>query len=340
MKLPVAFSLTATTRTLAVLVIGASLGGFPRAVHSQTKAPENTPPATNDAPGDGNEDAPDQTPTVQAAGTYGAYNQAPARADAAARSQARQLVVEARMRDMMARNGITATTTQDAILTFLRDDEDNKRAVREASKRLWTGVRRDVPIERLHALMGDYQKALTTAHDNRVRAQTALDARVGYSLDARLEAMLWLLGVLGEGQNVIVVNAPIPALPERGSRLADNETARPKIRLAVPPATTEIQVEGVVSDKNPPQEVAFWLEIRDVNGRLWRMVPSSNPDALPILNRQIDGLVLGTRVLVRLVSPAVATPDPDTPYTLLALSVTAKADEGVDKGANPAPDGH
>ena len=350
MRSPVAFPFAAP-RTLAVLVIGASLGGLPRVARSQTTVPapvpvpENAPLAPNAAPQ--SQDTPDGNQTVQTAGALGAYAQSPMRANVAGRYQTQQMGAEARMRDMMARNGITATTTQDAILSFLRDDEDNKRAVREASKRLWNGMRRDVPIERLRALMGDYQKALATAHENRVRAQTALDARVGYSLDARLEAMLWLLGVLGEGQNVIVVNSPapppvpvpIPTLPENGTRFPGGMMGRPRIMMVVPP-TGEVQVEGVVSGKNLPEEAASWLEIRDDKGRLWRMAPSNNPDALPILKRQIGGLDVGARVLVRLVSPAVVAPN--TPYTLLALSVVAQADrDGEDgtKGANPAPDG-
>ena len=345
MRSPVAFPVAAT-RTLAVLVIGASLGGLPRAAHSQTTvpAPDNTAPAPDAAPQ--SKDTPDGNQMVQAAGALGAYAQSPMRANVAGRYQSQQISAEARMRDVMARNGITTTTTQDAILSFLRDDEDNKRAVREASKRLWNGMRRDVPIERLRALMGDYQKALTTAHDNRVRAQTALDARVGYSLDARLEAMLWLLGVLGEGQNVIIVNSPapnpapvpIPTLPESGPRFPGGMMGRPRIMMVVPP-TSEVQVEGVVSGKNSAEE-ATWLEIRDNTGRLWHLVPSTNPDALPILNRQIGDLGLGARVLVRLVSPAVVTPN--TPSTLLALSVVAHEDKGEEdagKGANPAPDG-
>ncbi len=316
MKLTVAFPFAVPARTLAVLVLGASLGGFVGVAHSQTTPPNDPPPAVPDtvATADTNTDidaAPNapQTPT-----NHGAYAQANNATEGTARAQTRQLALERRMRDMMTRNGITTTTTQDAILAFMRDDEDGKRAVRDAGRRLWNGIRRDAPAERLRALLSDYQKALDTAHDNREHAQTALDARVGYSLDPRLESMLWLLGVLGEGQTVFTL--PQPAPNPRGPRMMGGNGAPPVSMFVVPNGA--MQIDGFVNAKNSPQEMMVWLEIRDANGRLWRMVPSNNPDAQPILMRQINGLALGAHVLVRLVAPPIITPN--TPYSLVALA--------------------
>ena len=239
-------------------------------------------------------------------------------------------MVEQRMRDMMTRSGISTLATQDAILAFMREDEDEKRAVRDAGRNLWNGIRRDAPAERLRALLGDYQKALRDTHDSRVRAQTALDARVGYSLDARLESLLWLLGVLGEGQNTLVIPAP-----PRSQRRAIAGNA-----LATDTGNGERQIEGIVNTKSAPDEATVWLEVRDAQGYLWRMVPSTEPDAQPILNRQIQGLTNGARVLVRVaLSPGANT---QTPLSLLAIVSAPNETQqtyGDEQGAEDAPDG-
>ncbi|BCM89981.1 hypothetical protein IAD21_01832 [Abditibacteriota bacterium] len=341
MKLTVAFPFAVPTRTLAVLVLGASLGGLPRVAYSQattdntTITPDTTTvtATTNDVP----DIDPAQTPRIN--GTYALTPGADRMDGATARAQTRRNSVERLMRDMMARNGITTTSTQDAILTFLRDDEESKRSVRDAGRRLWNGVRRDAPAERLRTLLNDYEKALDEQRNSRQRAQTALDARVGYSLNARLESLLWLLGVLGEGQNILTLPQPDPT--PRGPRIAaNNNTPLPFATYGTQIVTAPRQIEGVVNAKNAPDEAMVWLEIRDADGRLWRMVPSNNPNAQPILVRQISGLAVGTHVLVRIVSPAVVTVN--TPYSLLALATptdegTTDNEYGAD-GAAATPD--
>lgn len=330
---------------LVVVAVGALLGGFPHPAHSQT-AP---PPATEGAaPPDAQTPlAPEPEaatePQQQAATELqvaGARQLGAARAlPDTARGKTRREVLEGRMREMMTRSGIPAPATQDAVLAFMRQDEDSKRTVRDAGRRLWNGVRREAPAERLRALLGDYQKALQEARDARLRAQTALDARVGYSLDARLESLLWLIGVLGEGQNTPVMPPPPaqPALP-RGPRMMGG--AR---QLFVVPAVAQRQIEGIVNAKNAPGEAVVWLEIRDQNGALWRLSPSTQPDAQLILNHQIEGLAQGERVLVR-VAPSTGT-DAKAPLPLLAIvPFTAAngngADPGYGEGAGKRPDGH
>jgi len=261
--------------------------------------------------------------------TYGAAHPDPEGGNA--RVVARRTLMEQRMRDMMTRSGISVPATQDAILEFLREDELSKRTVREAGRRLWNGIHRDVPAERLRALLSDYQKALEEAREGRVRSQTALDARVGYSLNARLESLLWLLGVLGEGQNILVLPAP----PRPVNRITGGNV------ITADNAPGERQIEGVVNAKNAPDEPTVWLEVRDGAGNLWRMVPSTQPDAEPILSRQIAALTPGTRVSARvLLSPGA---DAGAPLSLLALVAdTNDAQHPIDmdeQGAEDAPDG-
>ncbi|RYX81391.1 hypothetical protein EON83_24355 [bacterium] len=354
MKSTVAFPFAVSARTLAVLVLGASLGGLPRVAHSQTTQPQPEAPV---APNTADPADADNTPTGPAQVPQGTLALNPQQLNATNRQQQpRPNPAERPMRDMMTRNGITTTTTQDAILAFLNDEEDGKRNVRDAARRLLSGVRRGVPTERMRTLLTDYQKALESERLNRERAQRMLDARVGYSLDARLESMLWLLGVLGDGQNILTFTqqGPQNRNPRMvggngmgGNVLGGNGMGGAAIggngvQFGVFGVTTaQLQIEGVVNAKNAPQEAMVWLEIRDGNGRLWRMVPSDNPNAQPILNRQITGLVVGTHVLVRLVSPQVATPN--ALYSLLALAPATNlgddAGEGGEQGGGGAPYG-
>ncbi len=311
MKPPLAPHMSAL-RPFGVMALALALAGAARA---QEAPLPNALPASGPA-------APD---TYQSAMTN-----SDAKADAAvARAAARRAVMEARMRDLMTRTGITSVATQDAILEFERNDEDDKRAVREAGRNLWNGVRRDAPAERLRALLGDYQKTIEEARARRAHAQTALDARVGYSLDARLESLLWLFGVLGEGQIVLL---PPSAPPRDGG--AKPVVAHSQVQAQVtPPANggdpDERPIEGTVAAKCAPDEALPWLEVRDAGGRVWHLTAPEDPAARAILARQIAGLALGARVLVRAGNP---TPPPngapgnaDAPLVLLAIVPLAGA---------------
>ncbi len=316
MKSFVAICRTVRAATFVVSALVAVVSGDGRAAWAQEAAAQVQPGAP--------------TPLAARAqdGTYGAP-----RAGATTttvRAEARRAMMEKRMRELMTRSGIAVPATQDAILTFLREDENDKKLVREAGRRLWNGVQRDVPAERLRSLLSDYQKAIQSARERRLRAQTALDARVGYSLDAHLESLLWLLGVLGEGQNILVL--PAPPQP-RGPRT--------NIRIAIPALTApnERQIEGTVSALSAPNETPVWLEIRDGAGHLWRMLPSDEPDARAILNRQIAQLAPGNRVAVRVAS--TGQEKDENPLSLLTIvPANAKEDtygEGNEGGDEAKP---
>lgn len=205
------------------------------------------------------------------------------------------VLMEGRIRDLMRRLGIVSLSTQDAILSFMNADEEGRRQVREAGRKLLSGVRRDAPPERLKALLSDYQGAIDANRERRERAQTALDAQVGYSLDAHLESLLWLLGVLGQGQNAFGPGA-----------FGMREDVAGRSPIVARAATLEVQskeIEGTITAKSGADEPVVWLEIRDEGGRLWRLKPDAAPGARDILNRQISGLSLGSRIVARVGTP-------------------------------------
>lgn len=218
---------------------------------------------------------------VPEAGTYkGAGVAAP---------EVRRVQLEGRLRDLMGQLGIVSSSTQDAILAFVSADEEGRRGVRDAGRKLLQGIRRDAPPERLKALLSEYQSAIDASRLRRERAQTALNAQVGYSLDARLESLLWLLGVLGQGQSAFGPGAlgPGEAQTRRG-------------------AASEVQsseIAGTITGKSGAGELPAWIEIRDEGGHLWRLKPDSAPAARQVMGRQINALSLGARITARVGTP-------------------------------------
>lgn len=309
--------------------MGAFVGPFCGQSRAQIPAPETAPPAANNLPPTANNPpptAPDANavqgapttpfgiplpgaPAGQQAPTNGAYA-----GGSLAKTQTRRAALEARMRDMMTRLGIHSLPTQDAILGFMSADEDGKKSVREAGRKLLVGVRREAPPERLKALLSDYQNSLDTERSRREAAQTALDARVGYSLDARLESLLWLLGVLGEGQSAF------------GPAAFELDTGAKRARTDSPAVTSSeaqtSEMDGVVTAKSGADEPQAWLEIRDGNGRVWRLKSDGTPAARRILNRQVGEIPIGAHISARV---GVPVPVP----TLLAII--------PDEGAQNAP---
>ena len=216
----------------------------------------------------------------------------------------RRQQTEERLRALMVNLGITATATQDAIIVYLAEDEMGHSNVREAEKRLLTGLRRQVPPERMRDLIGDYRATLDGDRARRASAQAKLDVRVGYSLDPKLEATLWLMGVLGEGQSklpvaALVVKAPVPP-PVQQKNGANNA---PIYGPPVSPAFgARGEIVGTVTAKGVGDGGEHWIEIRDDSGALDRYAPQWK-EALGALDPEVDAelarTALGARVRVQ-----------------------------------------
>ena len=195
----------------------------------------------------------------------------------------RRQQTEERLRALMVNLGIVAAPMQDAIIDYLAQDELERANLREAEKRLLAGLRRDVPPERMRDLLGDYRGAIETDKTNRVAAQRRLDARVGYSLNAKLEATLWLMGVLGEGASKLPTSALTARAPQTTDETAD-ENAPIYGPMPLPNFGARGEIVGTVTAKGVEPNGAHWLEIRDDSGAserysaLWR-ADLNAPDA-------------------------------------------------------------
>lgn len=216
----------------------------------------------------------------------------------------RRQQTEDKLRALMVNLGINAAATQDSILDYLAEDETARASLREAEKSLLNGLRRDVPPERMRDLLGDYRAAIDSDKTNRVAAQRRLDARVGYSLDPKLEAMLWLMGVLGEGASKL----PTSALALRRPDVDTTAGAAPAQDgpiygpLLNPNFGARGAIVGTVTAKGVTDNNEHWLEIRDDSGALERYAAPWREDLKTLdgaLDKQLSETPLSARVRVQ-----------------------------------------
>ena len=214
----------------------------------------------------------------------------------------RRAATEDKLRALMVNLGVTAAATQDAIIAYLAEDEMGRSGVREAEKRMLAGVRRDVPPERMRDLIGDYKTALDSDKTRRALAQNKLDARVGYSLDPKLEATLWLMGVLGEGGSKLPVGGLVAPPTQTSPAIPVNQNNAPVYGPPLSPSFgARGEIVGTVTAKGVTDKGEHWLEIRDDSGALDRYSPLWREDlgALdPDVDAQMIKTPLGARVRV------------------------------------------
>ena len=180
----------------------------------------------------------------------------------AAQRQQRRAQIEARLRGVMSDIGVQDATKQDALIAYLAEDEAGKITVRQAATRLLAAVQRGVEPQRMRDLMAVYKGAIDADKERRSAAQKTLDARIGYSLDPRLEATLWLFGFLGDGTPGLALNLPAPRpAPEDKKTQVEYGYASPVNRVAGQlPRRTGV-VMGTAVAKN-----AAWIEVETADG--------------------------------------------------------------------------
>jgi hypothetical protein len=179
--------------------------------------------------------------------------------------------LENRLRTIMTNMGLQETATQDALIGYLADDEKGKNDIRDAARRLMVGLKRELPPDRMKDLISAYKNSLENDKIRRRAAQASLDAKIGYSTNPRLEAILWVVGVLGDGY------VPLQMGQAYGNRMPAPRPPgpNPTVRSAMQPgpggADNPLGVQvlfGTLENKTD----AF-VEIRDQAGQLERYVP-------------------------------------------------------------------
>jgi hypothetical protein len=107
--------------------------------------------------------------------------------------------VEDGMRQMMNQAGVNDAPTQDIILAYVKADTEARGPLRQQSMKLFQAVRNGgVTDDQLLALITDYRASQEAEKVRRKSAEADLEAKVHFSKNPRLEAMLLLGGLIGE----------------------------------------------------------------------------------------------------------------------------------------------
>lgn len=107
---------------------------------------------------------------------------------------------EDRLREVMTTNGVTDTSTQDAVLTYLSNELEARQPLRQMGSKLYRALEdQSISDDQIKAMIADYQNAQDMEKQRRAKAQSDLEGKIHYSQNPRLEGLLMLMGVLGNG---------------------------------------------------------------------------------------------------------------------------------------------
>ena len=139
----------------------------------------------------------------------------------------KQARIEGEMRRMMSRLGCDETRVQDAIIVYIAGETRARRPLRDQSRKLFQALRaRDtMPNEgatdsEIETLLIDFRAALEQDKARHQVGEAALDQQINFKGNARLEAMLLLFGVIGDGPTFFPTRegAPQPQIQSEEKR--------------------------------------------------------------------------------------------------------------------------
>lgn len=114
--------------------------------------------------------------------------------------------MEAGMRQMLTQAGVNDAPTQDIVLAYVKVDTDARSPMRMQSMKLWQAVRGGgVTDDQLLALVTDYRASQQAEKVRREKAEADLEAKIHFSKNPRLEALLLLSGMIGDGGNPMMM---------------------------------------------------------------------------------------------------------------------------------------
>jgi len=124
--------------------------------------------------------------------------------------RARQM--EQNLRRMMASFGVTEPDTQNAIIVYVQEEVQHRQPLRDQGRRLMRALRDEtISNTELAGLLIDFRAIVEADKARRTAAEAVLNERTKYATNPRLEAMLWLFGVIGDGPTIMTMPAPSPA---------------------------------------------------------------------------------------------------------------------------------
>jgi hypothetical protein len=106
---------------------------------------------------------------------------------------------EQNVRTMLIRAGFTDTALQDAVVAFVQDQDKAANSLREQATKLRELLGNQAATDAQTAtLLNDLHAAADTEKDRRTKAEAALDTKIGYTKKPKLEAILTIMGIVGD----------------------------------------------------------------------------------------------------------------------------------------------
>ena len=113
--------------------------------------------------------------------------------------QVRDFAREQTIRLMMSNAGFTEKAVQDEVIAFAKVQNNATEKLSEQNRKMFDGLReQNAPAAQLSALMNDYRAAQEDENARRKTSLDALDAKLNYRKQPRLEAVLTTLGLIGD----------------------------------------------------------------------------------------------------------------------------------------------
>lgn len=110
-----------------------------------------------------------------------------------------QQMQENRLRQQLTNSGVTDNAAQDPIVAFMATQDKARQTLRDRFTKLADALQGNAATDaELSASLGDLRQAVADEKTRRDAALKDLDAKVGYSKKPHLEAVLTVLGLLGD----------------------------------------------------------------------------------------------------------------------------------------------
>ena len=135
---------------------------------------------------------------------------------------------ELRLRKLMTSFGVAETVIQDAVIIYIEEEARAQRPLRSQGRKLLSALRAKavdgnaITDAQMRELVAGFRAAMEANVERTVEAEISLDKKIGYTKNPRLEAMLILLGIIGNAPPVATV--AIPGQPNRPGPPATGQT--------------------------------------------------------------------------------------------------------------------
>ena len=168
---------------------------------------------------------------------------------------------EQRLKRLMSGFGVDDEATQDAIIEHLKSEVTARQQVREQVSQLYRLLRdKDTPDEQLRQLTAQLQTDFYLDRQRRLDAETQLDENIHYTQRPRCEAMLMLLGIVGDGPLMVTVPSPHSSPRSAAPRAEAPQPEAPAVEPAGPDPR-------IVEQERERREIIQRFD-RDGDGRL------------------------------------------------------------------------